>query len=291
MLFSHRKGLKKVIAEFQLDSISSELRNGLWDAVTTSFLSNVLLNDYDPPSRDSSIKILGNELWHSYFKKPIDTIPAWGDFYKNLRKYFFNCEWNEAYDFIEFVAKNYSITKTNVYDYHAKELEKERIERFISMCNSVLERENSAYRFVNHEITEITSKDEIAAIEEASQTAFKSTNTHIESALSLMTDRKKPDFRNSIKESISAVEATCNSLLKDRKNTLGQALDELENRGVLSLHKAEKKAYQQLYGYTSDANGIRHALLEESNLDFDDAKFMLVSCSAFCNYLISKVKD
>jgi hypothetical protein len=43
-----------------------------------------------------------------------------------------------------------------------------------------------------------------------------------------------------------------------------------------------------MYGYTSDAQGIRHALMDEPNLSFEDAKFMLVSCSAFVNYLIAK---
>jgi hypothetical protein len=37
--------------------------------------------------------------------------------------------------------------------------------------------------------------------------------------------------------------------------------------------------------HTSGANGIRHALLEESDLSFEDAKFMLVACAAFVNYL------
>jgi hypothetical protein len=44
-----------------------------------------------------------------------------------------------------------------------------------------------------------------------------------------------------------------------------------------------------MYGYTNDTEGIRHALLEEPTLDADDARFMLVSCSAFVNYLKSKV--
>jgi len=48
-------------------------------------------------------------------------------------------------------------------------------------------------------------------------------------------------------------------------------------------------AFDKLYGYTSDADGIRHALLEEVTLDFDDAKFMLVACSAFVNYIRAKV--
>jgi len=34
---------------------------------------------------------------------------------------------------------------------------------------------------------------------------------------------------------------------------------------------------------------IRHSLLNEPNVDFEDAKFMLVACCAFVNYLISKM--
>ena len=56
---------------------------------------------------------------------------------------------------------------------------------------------------------------------------------------------------------------------------------------MLGLHGALKSAFNSLYGFTSDSNGIRHALLDETNLTFDDAKFMLVTCSAFVNYLKS----
>lgn len=47
-------------------------------------------------------------------------------------------------------------------------------------------------------------------------------------------------------------------------------------------------AFSKMYAYTGDAEGIRHALMEETNLGFEDAKFMLVSCSAFVNYLKAK---
>ena len=44
-----------------------------------------------------------------------------------------------------------------------------------------------------------------------------------------------------------------------------------------------------LFGYTSDEGGIRHAEgLFVSEVSFEEAKFMLVSCSAFVNYLISE---
>ncbi len=77
----------------------------------------------------------------------------------------------------------------------------------------------------------------------------------------------------------------------DSKATLGQALKIIENK--INIHPALKIAFDKLYGYTSDEDGIRHCLMDESNLDFEDAKFMLVSCSAFINYLkekASKVK-
>lgn len=56
----------------------------------------------------------------------------------------------------------------------------------------------------------------------------------------------------------------------------------------IAIHPALKKGFSNIYGYTSDASGIRHALLDEPNLDFENAKYMLVSCSAFINYLASK---
>jgi hypothetical protein len=45
-----------------------------------------------------------------------------------------------------------------------------------------------------------------------------------------------------------------------------------------------------LYGYTSDTHGIRHALKDDSQPNAEDAKFMLVSCSAFVNYLVEKAQ-
>jgi hypothetical protein len=68
----------------------------------------------------------------------------------------------------------------------------------------------------------------------------------------------------------------------------------------LSSKELEKKAnlspglcagFKTLYGFTSGPNGIRHALLEkDAVVGIDEAKFMLVACSAFVVYLISKAK-
>ena len=67
-------------------------------------------------------------------------------------------------------------------------------------------------------------------------------------------------------------------------------MDIIEKEGRIELHSALKKGFKSIYGYTSDSDGIRHGmgLTEETNLDYEDAKFMLISCSSFINYL--KVK-
>jgi len=70
----------------------------------------------------------------------------------------------------------------------------------------------------------------------------------------------------------------------DPSATFGAVLNALEK--THKLHPALKKAFLSLYGYTSDAEGIRHALLDEPTLNKSDARFMLVCSSAFVNYVI-----
>ena len=265
--FSDRMGITEPRIEFQLEDMDSELRNCLW---------NMFYHHYFERFAHEQNADLVKVLWHSYFKIPIDTISYdWHDL-DTIRKRYFESPWYEAYNLIEFVANNYNDVAVN--------------QRFIESCNQVLEREKSGFRFIGKWITPITDKKEIAEIEEALASPFKAVNAHLESALKLMSDRKSPDFPNSIKESISSVEAMCRIVCGENA-TLGKALDKIEKEGKIELHGALKKAFDSLYGYTSTAEGIRHAygLLEgKSNLNLEDAKFMLISCSAFVNYL--KVK-
>ncbi len=282
MRFSQRQGILPVDKAIQRESIDDELRNSLW-----SLLQIFYWNIYDKDRHSmygradyidgSNMQPLIKKLWLHYFKQPIDTIHKYfWDCVDYLRDYFFSADWYEVYDFVEFVAIE---GPNRVRD------------KFIETCNTYLERENSAYRFVNGQLSEITSQEEIQSIEEAisNSGAFPGVRTHLESALRLMSDRENPDFRNSIKESISAVESLCKHLVGDESATLGAALKRLE--AERDLHPALKASFSSLYGYTSDAEGIRHALMEESSLTKSDARFMLVSCTAFINYATDLVSD
>ena len=160
---------------------------------------------------------------------------------------------------------------------------------FTSRINHEFERLNYAYRFVEREIVEISSKEEIVAIEKAIKNSENNIRLHLQSALSLLAKKPIGDYRNSIKESISAVEAICRNLTG--KNTLGDALNEIENSGI-SIPKVLKLGFDKLYGYTNNKDtGIRHALMDNDGTyipSSSEAIFMIVSCSAFINYLNAK---
>ena len=155
--------------------------------------------------------------------------------------------------------------------------------------NDLLEQEKSGYRVINGEVAPISNELEINAIENAASTPYDSVNKHIQKALEHYSDRENPDYKNSIKESISAVEAICCIITSTsgKGATLGFAIKRLKENGVY-IHPAMESAFNSLYGYTSDEQGIRHGGIDFKEAPAEDAKYMLVSCSAFVNYLIEK---
>jgi hypothetical protein len=277
--FSQRYGYTEIERAFQRERIDNTLRTALWN-----LLSVYIWDLWEHPSEihgysetSKRINMLSKRLWFHYFKRDMDALPEFrGDFdrggaYDVFKEYFFHCKWYEVYDFIEFLIQDGGTLITP---------------KKIEILNQVLERENAAYRIVGNEIVEITDTNEIKAIEDALNHPDAPVREHIRAALAMLSDRKQPDYRNSIKEAISAVEATCRLVTGMAAATLGDALKKIPN-----LHPALQKSFLALYGFTSDASGIRHSLLEEPNLTYADAKFMLAACSAFVSYLRSSVNE
>ena len=96
------------------------------------------------------------------------------------------------------------------------------------------------------------------------------------------------DWAGSIRESIHAVESVARQLDPKASTALGPALAALEKTGT--LHPALKGAFTKLYGYTSDEQGIRHALLDQdsANVGMDEAVFMLGPARRSPSYLWRK---
>ena len=183
-------------------------------------------------------------------------------------------DYSNVLSIVEYIARQLQEIVTNQYKQF----------NVFSILNNVFEKEFVGYRFVDGYIVRITNEVEINQIEEAIAVKKNKVNEHMEKALLLLSDRKSPDYENSIKESISAVEAMCNDIT-GKKSTLGEALKLLKKENY--IHPSLEAAFEKLYGYTSDASGIRHAgQIGGQNATFEEAKYMLVACSGFVNYLV-----
>jgi AbiJ N-terminal domain 4 len=276
--FSERTGITPVKSAIQLDSMDDDLRISLWNALSDHYWHS--MHDAYSLSRHPHLQVLVHKMWRDFFKLPTDVISAsWGPMRESLKKWFFTCEWYQVYDFVQFVADEGTIPTVNAH--------------FIDACNFILQREVSGHRFVGGQLTPLTSESQIVAVEEAVAAGQSSqplglVSSHLQRALTLLSDRQTPDYRNSIKESISAVEAICKLIAGKPNATLGPALDAIEKGNIVQLHPSLKDGFQRLYGFTSDAAGIRHAMKDASTVDQEDAMYMLVSCSAFVNYLVTK---
>jgi hypothetical protein len=276
MKFSQRIGKTDVRSALQVEYIDEVLQNRLWNNFLNDFINEI--NNYSSYGNESERAQVCKIIWEEFYEKRTDEIPSFsgGGVYVEgviefIKKWFFSSDWYEIYDFIEFLS---------LLDHKAIRV------GFTEKCNKTLKRESAGYRIIDQKIVQITSEEEIVEIENAINRSggMKPVETHLKTALDFLSNRETPDYRNSIKESISAVESLCVIMTGDKDATLGKALTQIEKK--YKIHGALKSAFSSLYGYTSDSGGIRHSLLEDDiEVTMSDAKFMLVSCSAFINYL------
>ncbi len=264
MNFSERKGFVKPKNAIQIEGMTDALRNNLWNALDRAWITFGLYESIN----NSQCNAFTIYLWKRYFKLPIDDREY--EPYDTIRHYYFKASWFKVYDFIEAVLNytNYPLLQEEI--------------------NDVLEEELVGYRFINGICTDITSKQEVEMLTETlNDFDYPGVREHLNQAFVHYSNKEKPDFRNSIKESISAVESLAQVITGKKRVALGDALKELQKKH--NLHPALVRGFESIYGYTSDKGGIRHAMQDDPNLTAHDAKFFLLSCTSFINYLKTKI--
>jgi len=269
-------GLTPVRKALQKDGIDDKLRNQLWNIYYDTFISR-FEDQLNSGEEDKASNMYLKILWEDFFCERIDEFPQEYKLFRHIKHFFLKCEWYELYNFIQFTISRYNTSK---------KMDANWIIHYTYFTNKILDKHLSAYRIIGKNICPITSEIEIESIEKALENdgEYKVVKTHLNDALKLLSDKKQPDYENSIKESISAIESLCKIILNDNNITLGKGINKLQN-----LHPALTSALTQLYRYTNKAGGIRHAHTNDDHeVNFEEAKLMLVSCSAFVNYLIQK---
>lgn len=276
--FSDRNNIKNENTEIQLIEFDNRTRNAIFTLL--SCINETICHDHNT-STDKYEQIFCHFVLSEIYAEKVDF----------SKRYVFEIIMGFVEETIEYAQYDSVLTIVEAlvqfwnHDYNS--LVKNKFGSLFDLFNGLFEKEYVGYRFVGDIIVPISDEIETKEIEETFSDPDNKVAEHIRKATVFLSDREKPDFENSIKESITAVETKCELItgLKGKDATLGAMLKNLEENGV-KIHGALKEAFNKLYGYTSDANGIRHAGdIGGPNATFEEAKFMLVSCCAFINYL------
>lgn len=284
--FSERYGYVRPIEVARKDDISSELAKSLcscYDLLSREF--------YEITRSTDDYKELERHLWVDFLHERLNAFYK-GDYRVQVVATNFLLDekvlWFRKFDIIEktlaYLKKAYFDNPRN-RDYQMQQV----VNAFVRNMNHFLKDLNYGYRVVDNLVVPVSSDEEVDTIKKAISDSRDNVKVHLHTALELYSKRPDADYRNSIKESISAIEAFCRE--QTGESTLGPALNKLEKNGVV-IPKMLVVAFEKLYAYTCQPdNGIRHALMDEDSTYVpgqEEAMFMIVSCSAFLNYLYSK---
>jgi hypothetical protein len=272
LTFAQAEGVEELPRQLALREISPELSAVLW-AVIHEMLDEARSNTGYYGESDF-IKEPWNSLlrmwWILRLHKNIDELPEPGALINLVKKTVTSREYVKVFDFLQFIMSR-----------------PEKPHKFDKTVDTFLKNTKSAYRVVENHIIPTISDEQAdavrAALAIARSAAARGPHAHLRSAASALSSG---DWAEAIRESIHAVEASAKSI-EPSATTLGPALDRLKT--TIGLHPALLRAYNALYGYTSDEKGIRHALVfgDAAEVGEREAIFMFGACAAFVGYLLS----
>lgn len=273
LTFEQAEGAAPLPRQLQLQEVSQQLRAQLWHYIHHSIslsLTNGTFGRHISGSWDTILRAMHVEHYHLM----IDEFGTnWIDHKERLRNLFQYGTYAEILGFLQWIIRYKTRPSHN----------------FAADIDRCLERCQAAYRVVNgNTIAPVSSQEEAETLERAFSdlvsTEFNGARQHLKSAAERAT---AGDWADCIRESINAVEATVRCIDPSAKD-LRPALAVLEKRGTVPL----KQGLLNLYGYTSDENGLRHSLVFNGVADLDqtDALFMLGACASFVSYLINKAR-
>ena len=277
--FSERYGYEPLPKPMRLEELSEDLRRELWDEVRQLLFRyrNGLRPSYffNDNGRELIERVLGE-----YQRKPRDEIHTSYDHVLDYCKHvLMNGLFFKVLTFLEIlIAINEDETKIRDFGYAVEQL---------------FEKHGASYRLdtsaLDCEFFPCSSEEQAISIQKAlkvlGERNMKGAATHLRDAAGHINDGQ---FADSVADSIHAVESVAR-IFDPKAKSLTPALNSLEKAGVLN-HRALKEAFSKLYGYTSDEQGIRHALLTSSAADVgqDEALFMFGACASFAAYLTQK---
>ena len=278
LTFSQARGYEEVPGPLKLEELPREARVQIWNTFYESLVESCSFYE------DSVLPEYVNGVWAEILRSkylehdilPLDNLRYdYVDMGDGLRSSIEALPFNKVFDLIQFILRHPSCPPN-----------------LAAMMKRVFSRCRLAYTIDEGEpptIVPAVTPDEGSAVVEAMhslrEAGLEGAASHLRNASECV---NAGDWTGSVRESIHAVESVARQLDPRASQTLGPALASIEKRGT--LHPALKNAFDKLYGYASDEQGVRHALLDrpDRNVGMDEALFMLSACASFASYLWRK---
>ncbi len=273
LTFSQANGYVELPKPLKLEELSSEARNQLWSLLYTYVKedSRFLTSRYV----DGAWKSILESIHLLLFNSPTDQYsPSFEDFCRQYNKIFMYDSFNKIFDVLQHIMQHKQCPPSFTKD----------IMEIFSRCQLAYVVDIKPPAIIYPAASKAEGESVLRAIEELRCAGLEGAVTHLGDASKCINQK---DYSGAIRESIHAVESSARQLCR-RAKTLEQALKTLEKRN--GLHPALKNAFSSLYGYASDEEGIRHALIynSQANVGLDEALFMLGACASFSSYLARK---
>lgn len=283
LTFSQRYGYEPLPKPMRQGEISDDLRREIWSAVLELLSERRIQFAVDigggPTYRfNENDTTFFERVFYKFLKTTKNnTSMNYETITRGLTKIIFENKFNRILDLIEIIINDKE--QSNGFTRNIKKSFEEHAAAYW------LDTSRRPYWFVpcaSKEQGEASQK----AIERLHERRMDGAATHMRQAAEHINARQ---YADSIADSIHAVESVARIIDPNAGRTLGPALDSLETAGVLR-HKALKEAFKKLYGYTSDEQGVRHALTDQdtAKVGIDEAIFMFGACAAFAAYLTAK---
>ena len=110
---------------------------------------------------------------------------------------------------------------------------------------------------------------------------------HYEKALQFFRSLSKPDYENSVKEAVCAVEAAGKALFPQAKAaTLGDLAKWLLSTNDVAVPKALVNTITGIYGYRSGGDGVGHGGASGGTATAEVAEYVLAVCASQIIYLV-----
>lgn len=281
--FSDRNNIDSIPKEMQIDDLDERSRKSIYNLWSEIYVECRNACNYEGGNWDEVINPIYTKLYNQTLR-PMESVKE-DALVEIIENTILKDKYNKIFDLLEYTTVLFEAV-INCFGSRVS-----RKDNYYTLYNNLFESEYIGYRFLNRNIAPISDSVEIQSIKEAFFKPYDKVREHLSKANRFLSDRESPDYENSIKESISALESLAQIITRTdgAQASLGKMLTKLEEQKIIT--SAMKGAFSALYGFASNSRGVRHSGNNGDIVSFEEAKYILVVSTAFINYVMSKRKD